>query len=129
MLSHKQQLVANLALPVSDPRFNTTLLYLTYRTIEKNKSLTIWQLKKLLTGKYFIDERIIDSCLAGLTSSELFNAVRRFQNHGESSPTLKVKEDNLPEEFREWLRATEETYPEVLTLDPPIFKKKAATTQ
>lgn len=131
MLPYKQQLVANLALPVNDPRFNTTVIYLTYRTIEKNQSLTIWQLKRLMIGKYFLDDRVIDSCLAGLTGSELFNAVRRFQKHGESSPTLEAKaQEKLPKDFLTWLSSAEKDFPELLALDPPIFlKKKKAIAQ
>ena len=99
-----------------------TSLYLVYKTIEANPRITVARLKRLLQQEYFLSDKEIDSSLAGLVSSSLFNAVSRWQNPKRNieDTVLSVRANN--EEFDNWLDTTKASYPELSIIRAPVFQ-------
>ncbi len=102
-----------------------TVMYMAYKTIEANKRLKVNQLKALLCVEYLIKEDVIDGVLSGLVSRSMFACVKRWRDPDKSIGDMNLSvTEPPPPEFSEWLRRSEEKYPEFSVFTPPLYQKK-----
>lgn len=101
------------------------LLYCTYKTIQHNAQISVRHLRSLLSQELFLPDERIDSAVASLTSSSLFNIINRWKPNGKplESTVLSVAK-TIPLEFAVWLTNIEKEHPAVLLFVPPKFVHK-----
>lgn len=117
-LEAKEQFSSNLLHP-GERAFNVTVLYIVYKTIEKNRSITLNQLRWILFHEYMLQNSIVDGAVASLTSKTLFNCVSRWSPPRKSDTIhLRTKEEAA---FDNWLKKTTDERPELLIFDAPNF--------
>lgn len=90
------------------------LLFIVYKTIEKNPGITINQLASLLKSKIAISRERVDSAVSALTSEDLFNAISVWTNRP-GVVHLRCKE------FDEWLSTFCSKIPEACTYEAPVY--------
>lgn len=117
-LEAKEKLSFNLLNPDSKA-FNTTILFIVYKTIERNKSITLNQLKWLLNSEYMLANNRVEGATASLTSKNLFNCVSRWQPP-RNTDTIHLR-PRANAEFAKWLEQTLNEYPELAIFSPPEF--------
>lgn len=101
----------------------TIHLYFVYATIQANPDITLNQLRWLMNSEFLLDQGVVDSTVAALTSRSLLNCVSKWQVHAKDILHLKAKvkhSDVQPE----WVTEARNQYPELVTFEAPIFKKK-----
>lgn len=113
------------ALARRDEVHHMAVMYVVYKTLEKNTQLTLNRLKALLTVEYMIPEESINGALAALISRSMFNCVTRYKSPDKSIDEMQVSVTKPPpEEFLVWLARVSESHPEFTVFDPPVFKYK-----
>lgn len=104
---------------------HTTVLYIVYRTIERNKKLTVNKLKALLSAEYLLSDALIEGALSGLVSRSMFACVKRWRNPQRPVGDMQIYvTEPPPDEFVEWLARTEAKHPELKVFDPPVYQHK-----
>ena len=125
----KEKFVFNLLNP--DARAGkVTILYIVYKTIESDSSITLNQLKWILDAEYMLPNDAVAGAVAALTSKTLFNCVSRWQpprgqgsQHRSDTVHLRARKD-APADFTSWYTATLAEFPELQIFVPPIFAAK-----
>lgn len=103
--------------------FDITILYMVYKTVERNTSITINQLKWVLENEYLIRENIIDGALSSLTSKSLFACISRWSPPTNANAThLRTKKSA---DFDKWLAQSLKDYPELSIFTPPEFRAQS----
>lgn len=118
-LEAKEKFSSNLLHP-EDRAFDITVLYIVYKTIEKNQSITLNQLRWILFHEYMLQNSTVDGAVASLTSKSLFNCVSRWTPPRKSDTIHLRTKPNAPS-FTEWLKKTTNERPELLIFTPPNF--------
>lgn len=123
-LSIKEQLAFNLFSQDAD-RYQTTLTYVVYKTIEVNKTITLNQLKWLLHNELLLDVTHVESVVASLTSKTLFNTISRWRDtrQGNRSDTMHLRYRPPAPEFSAWVSAAVVKYPELQSFVPSLYKR------
>lgn len=117
-LEAKEKLSFNLLHPESKA-FNITILFIVYKTIDRNKAITLNQLKWLLNSEYMLANTLVEGAVASLTSKSLFNCVSRWQPPRNTDTVhLRPRPAN---EFSKWLEQNLKDYPELAIFNPPEF--------
>ncbi len=99
--------------------FTVTILYIVYKTIERNRGISINQLKWLLNTEYMLNNTVVEGAVTSLTAKTLFNSVSRWQSpQKQETVHLRVKECV---EFSKWLENSEKNHPELLIFTAPDF--------
>lgn len=105
---------------------HTTVMYMVYRTIEKNKKLTVNKLKALLSAEYLLGDAVIEGALSGLVSRSMFACVKRWRNPNRPVGDMQIYvTEPPPDEFIEWLSRAEGRHPEFRVFVPPIYQHKS----
>lgn len=95
----------------STDEYKRMAIYLVYRTIETNPSITIKSIKWVLR-KYGIAKELVDKAVTILISSELFNAIHYWKSTNAKGVKLyKVNPDN--ELMSQWLGVIDSAQPEL----------------
>jgi hypothetical protein len=140
-LQAKEKFSFNLLHP-TERAFDVTVMFIVYKTIERNNSITLNQLKWLLQTEYMLDGQVVDGAVASLTSKTLFNSVSRWALSGKTPVNgnraqqakrnagtvhLRAKTEDSPE-FTKWLERAMQEYPEFAHFQPPVFTPKQPST-
>lgn len=110
--------------------FKTVILYITYKTIESNKQISINRMKALLSSEFLWTDRLIDGAIASLVSSSCFQAVHKWR-----PPKSEVGSTRLsityppPAEFKLWLEKVISAHPELQAFTPPVFVDKPTSKE
>lgn len=130
----KEKFVFNLLNPDSRSG-KVTILYIVYKTIESNSSITLNQLKWILDAEYMIPNDAVAGAVAALTSKTLFSCVSRWQppraagaQHRSDTIHLRLRKDP-PKDFTKWYSDSIAEFPELSIFSPPIFAGKASQSQ
>lgn len=116
----KQRLIENLS-STGDAN-STTVIYLVFKTIQSNPRISVNRLNTLLGEEYFLTAQTINSAVAGLVSRSMFNAVSRWRNpKRDILDTQVTARETLPPEFQNWLSDAEQTFPELLIFQAPVY--------
>lgn len=123
--SNIEKLRVNLQTRPDSTVYSITVLYLIYKTIEKNPEITVNRLKAFLQQEYFIPNSIITGSLASLVSPSLYGVVSRFNTCKRRDIVhLRVKkETEFTMTFLTFLYLVETQYKELLCFEPPKFTK------
>jgi len=127
----KEKFVFNLLNPESRSG-KVTILYMVYKTIESNSSITLNQLKWILDTEYMIPNDAVAGAVAALTSKTLFSCVSRWQpprapGAQQRSDTIHLRlRKDAPEDFTQWYSDSVTEFPELCIFSPPIFAGKVA---
>ncbi len=130
IIQAKEKFVFNLLNP-EQRAGKVTILYIVYRTIEANASITLNQLKWILDAEYMIPNDMVTGAVAALTSKSLFNCVSRWQpprgraSQQQRSDTihLRMRKESSPD-FLKWYADSRKEFPELDVFIPPIFVAK-----
>lgn len=121
-LEAKEKFSFNLLHP-EDRAFDITVLYMVYRTIEQNQSITLNQLRWMLYHEYMLQNTVVDGAVASLTSKSLFDCVSRW-TPPRKNDTIHLRTRKGSAAFDEWLSRNTAERPELLIFTPPIFSAK-----
>lgn len=117
-LEAKERFSFNLLHP-ENKAFTITILYIVYKTIERNRGISINQLKWLLSTEYMLNNTVVEGAVTSLTAKTLFNSVSRWQSPRQHETVhLRIKECT---EFSKWLENSEKNHPELLIFTAPDF--------
>lgn len=124
-LKKVEKVCGNLMRPESF-EFRTTIIYLVYETIRNNPGITVAQLVWMLNVNYFLTEESVTAAVAQLCSATGFDTVTRWSNPGTQGKVvvLSAKEPS-PTHFSIWLDDATSTLPELLSIVPPAYQKRA----
>lgn len=114
----KEKFSFNLLHPESKA-FNTTVMFMVYKTIEANSGISFNRLKWLLNSELMLPVQIVEGTVATLTSRNLFNCVSRWQKPGSPEHVHLRPRDNA--DFTRWLDKAVTDYPELEIFNAPIL--------
>lgn len=96
-------------------------IFFVWSTIKANPDITLNQLRWLMFKEFILDQPVVDSAVAALTSKSLLNCVSKWQVQGKDVFHLKVKQsDTQPP----WLIEFLAQHPELNKFEAPVFVKK-----
>lgn len=122
-LEAKEKFSANLLHP-ENKEYRVTIIYIVYKTIERNRGITLNQLKWLLGTEYMLQNSVVEGAVTSLTAKALFNSISRWQSPRQHETVhLRVKDCK---EFSKWLENAEKTHPELLIFTAPEFVPASA---
>lgn len=124
-----ETLSRNLQASHSSRVYSVTMLYIVYKTIEKNPNITTNQIKHLLQQEYFIQPSVVEGTLGSLSASTMFGCVSRFKKPEESieKTHFHIKASNATGVFQDWLEAVTKEFPELLVFKAPLLVKRPST--
>ena len=118
-LEAKEKFSSNLLHP-EERAFNLTVLYIVYKTVERNPSITLNQLRWTLFHEYMLQNCVVDGAIASLTSKSLFNCISRW-TPPRKNDTIHLRTRQDAPAFQEWLTRTLVDHPELEIFTPPSF--------
>lgn len=119
---HKVKFSKNLLNRSSDA-YTITVMFMVFKTVERNPDITLNQLRWILNTEFFIHESAVDGAVAALSNKNLYNALIRWTPRKSRIPRLKVKEDS-----RYAIDAIE-CNPELQIFEAPVFVPKERTAK
>lgn len=96
-------------------------IFFVWSTIKANPDITLNQLRWLMSTEFILEQSVVDSAVAALTSKSLLNCVSKWQVHGKDVFHLKVKN---PDSSPPWLVEFMAQHPELHKFEAPVFIKK-----
>lgn len=120
-----ENLVSNLASQTNSRAFQSTLRYMLFRLIERNKGITLAKLKRYFVTTYMVDKKAVDAAIASLTASTLFDCVDKWQNPkcahlGTEIGTHLFVKDTLPGPFESWVASICREHPELMSYEAEL---------
>jgi hypothetical protein len=107
--------------------YSVSVLYIVYRTIEKNPDITINQLRHLLQQEYFIPFSATEGSLASLSSAKVWGCVTRWKKPEDSidKTHFHLKPGDMPTRFSDWINSVIIEFPGLLSFQPPELVRKS----
>lgn len=98
-------------------------IYFVYATIQANPDITLNQLRWMMHSEFLLEQNVVDSAVASLTSRSLLNSVSKWQVHNKDTIHLKSK-FKLNDVPPPWVTQSLSNHPELTSFEAPVFKKK-----
>lgn len=118
-LKLKEQLSCMLLDPTQH-KYKVGVIYIVYKTIERNPNIPFAQLPILLETTLNIKPDVVESAVTSLIS--ILRAVKRW--HYPQSEIMHLRARGFNEEFEKWLATTLSENPELSVFEAPVLKKK-----